>query len=133
MGFPGETEERFQNTMRMIEELPFAYLHVFNYSERPGTEAVRLPGKVQKAESKKRAVALKKLALEKTTAFRERFLGETRWILVEAKREREAGLLKGHTDNYIPVLMEGGDEMMNRLQAVRLVRMEGLRVFGEFS
>ncbi len=131
-GFPGETAERFQKTLELVEELPFAYLHVFHYSERPGTDAVNLPDKIPTAVSQERAKQLKELGLKKTEDFRKRFLGTSRVILVEGKRDRATGLLKGHTDNYIPVLAEGNSEMMNRLAVVRLTRMEGLRVFGEF-
>lgn len=130
-GFPGEDEENFKKTISMIEELPFAYLHVFNYSERPGTDAVKLSGKVSKKVREDRAKKLKETGLKKSLEFREKFMGTTREVLVEGKRDKGSGLLKGHTDNYIPVLMEGGDGAMNCLKQVRLHRMEGLTVFGE--
>jgi len=132
-GFPGETEDRFRQTVAFIESLPFAYLHVFSFSERPGTVAPSLPDKVAKNVRRRRSEALKALGLRKSREFRERSLGSEREVLVEEQRDRETGSLKGHTDNYIPVLMEGGDDRKNRLARVRLTRIEGLKVFGEFT
>ena len=56
VGFPGEGEKEFDNTLRLIAELPVAYLHVFPYSERPGTVASRLPGRVDEAVKKEAQV-----------------------------------------------------------------------------
>jgi threonylcarbamoyladenosine tRNA methylthiotransferase MtaB len=133
VGFPGETKEMFQETARMIQGLPFAYLHVFHYSERPGTEAVRLPHKVPPQVGKERAEELKAIGLQKSLKFRKRFIGSNRDVLVEKKRDRKTGLLKGNTDNFIPVFLERGEETKDRLKKVRLTRMEGVQVFGRIS
>lgn len=132
-GFPGESEESFQKTLRLVEELPFAYLHVFQYSERPGTDAAGFSPKVPASIGKERAETLKALALKKMEIFRKGHLGTEREILVEKARERGTGLLKGHTDNFIPVLMEGEDERKYKIEKVLLTRMEGTEVHGRFS
>lgn len=132
-GFPGETVERFQCTVRMIETLPFAYLHVFHYSERPGTDAVNLPDKVPVQAGKERAEELKAIGLQKTVEFRKRFIGSAREVLVEEKRDRETGLRQGHTDNYIPVFLEQGEGTRNKFEKVLLTRMEGAKVFGRIT
>lgn len=73
-GFPGETEEEFRQTYDFIERMPFTYLHVFTYSERPGTPASALP-QVLLAERKRRTHLLRELADKKNLAYRERQIG----------------------------------------------------------
>jgi threonylcarbamoyladenosine tRNA methylthiotransferase MtaB len=75
VGFPGETEADFEATRRFIEEMPFTYLHVFTYSERPGTPAEAMPGPVPIAERKRRNAALRELGAVKNREFRRRFIG----------------------------------------------------------
>lgn len=74
-GFPGETEEQFENTMELCRRLPLTYGHVFPYSERPGTRAVELDGVVDVPVRKDRAARLRKLVNEKKNAFQKRLLG----------------------------------------------------------
>jgi threonylcarbamoyladenosine tRNA methylthiotransferase MtaB len=74
-GFPGETEEDFAETVRFIEELPFTYLHVFTYSERPGTPAAGYADSVPMGVRKERTRALRALAEHKNRAFRQRMVG----------------------------------------------------------
>lgn len=118
-GFPGEGEQQFENTVALLRELPVAYLHVFPYSERPGTAAAGLPEKVDEAAKKKRAAVLRALGVEKRQAFAGRFVGTRQVVLVEEGRDRKTGRLKGFTGNYIPVLLrDGGRELMNRFADV---------------
>jgi threonylcarbamoyladenosine tRNA methylthiotransferase MtaB len=114
-GFPGEGDHEFQNTMALLRELPVAYLHVFPYSERPGTEAAGMPGKVEERVRAARAAALRDLGLAKREAFVKRLSGSRQVVLVEESRDRKTGRLKGFTGNYIPVCLQGGGRsMMNR-------------------
>lgn len=76
-GFPGETDSEFQETLEFVSRMPFTYLHVFTYSERPGTPAASLPGRVPWQLRKERTRQLRRLAAEKNLAFRKRFLGRT--------------------------------------------------------
>ncbi len=77
VGFPGETEADFEDSRRFIEGLPFTYLHVFTYSERPGTPAAQDPGAVPMAVRKRRNHVLRDLAESKNLEFRERMVGRT--------------------------------------------------------
>jgi threonylcarbamoyladenosine tRNA methylthiotransferase MtaB len=77
VGFPGESNADFEESRRFIEELPFTYLHVFTYSERPGTPAAEEPGSVPMAVRKDRNRVLRDLAAAKNRAFRERMVGGT--------------------------------------------------------
>jgi threonylcarbamoyladenosine tRNA methylthiotransferase MtaB len=116
VGFPGEKEKEFDNTLRLIAELPVSYLHVFPYSERPGTVASGLPGKVDEAVKKRRGEILRKLGKEKRDAFNLRFVGKRLSILVEDKKGKDTGFMKGFSDNYIPVVIENGNSsLVNRV------------------
>ncbi len=76
-GFPGETDSEFQQTLEFVSRMPFTYLHVFTYSERPGTPAASMPGRVSWEARKERTRELRRLAAEKNLAFRRRFAGRT--------------------------------------------------------
>jgi threonylcarbamoyladenosine tRNA methylthiotransferase MtaB len=115
-GFPGEGDLEFENTLELLRGLPVAYLHVFPYSERPGTEAATLPGKVDGPLRARRAAELRALGLAKREDFAKQAVGSRQTVLVEGSRDRKTGRLKGFTGNYIPVLLtEGSNESMNRL------------------
>ncbi|MCS7041737.1 MAG: tRNA (N(6)-L-threonylcarbamoyladenosine(37)-C(2))-methylthiotransferase MtaB [Bryobacteraceae bacterium] len=76
-GFPGETEAEFEETLEFVARMPFTYLHVFTYSERPGTPAAAMPGPVPWEVRKERTRRLRQLAAEKNLAFRRRMIGRT--------------------------------------------------------
>jgi len=115
-GFPGEEDREFENTAELLRELPVAYLHVFPYSERPGTKAASMPGKIDGGLRAQRAAALRALGLAKRADFARRAVGRRQTVLVEGSRDRKTGRLKGFTGNYIPVLLTGGSkDLMNRL------------------
>ncbi len=133
-GFPGEGEREFENTASFLRELPVAYLHVFPYSERPGTAAAALSEKVGEPVKKRRAAVLRSLGVEKRQAFAKRFVGTRQTVLVEEGRDRKTGRLKGFTGNYIPVLLrEGGREMMNRFVDVVIESAEAGMAEGRVS
>ena len=104
VGFPGETEERFQNTVDLISSLPLTYLHVFPFSKRKGTPAAQLPGEVRDEEIKTRAERLRTLGKEKRMAFYQGFVGKEIAVLVE-DREKGGKGWRGLTRNYIPVFL----------------------------
>jgi threonylcarbamoyladenosine tRNA methylthiotransferase MtaB len=96
-GFPGETEADFEENRRFVADLPFAYLHVFTYSERPGTPAAEDPDAVPMAVRKERNRALRELAAAKNRAFRESMVGKT----LSAVTLHETGMAL--TENYLKV------------------------------
>lgn len=106
-GFPGETDKAFANTLRLIEELPVAYLHVFPFSPRPGTPASAMPGEVPEAEKRRRVERLRGLSAEKRRAFAGAFIGTPLAVLVEGKKDPSTGCLTGFSDNYIPIVCRG--------------------------
>ncbi len=104
VGFPAETDERFENTYRFLSDLPVAYLHAFTYSERPHTAAVEQRdrmggGPVPKPERARRNRRLRVLSQKKTHAFYAAHLGDVRPVLWEGAEK--GGAMYGFTDNYV--------------------------------
>jgi threonylcarbamoyladenosine tRNA methylthiotransferase MtaB len=128
-GFPGETNAAFENTCRLIEELPLSYLHVFPFSARPGTAAWDFPDKVPAGIIKERCRRLRRLGSLKRLDFHRGFIGRTVEVLVEQRRDPKNGLLKGISSNYLPVLFEGDDRAMNRLVRVVVNRADAARLW----
>ena len=118
VGFPGEDQVAFARTCELIADLPLAYLHVFPFSARPGTPAFHYPDHVPAPTIKARTARLRALGREKRRAFLQVNMGCTHDVLVEHKRDRHTGWLKGLTANYIPTLLEGDDRLMNRIVTV---------------
>ncbi len=104
-GFPGETDEDFEETVRLIEELPFTYLHVFSFSARPGTEAWKLGGRVEPPEVRERARRLRRIAQEKVAAFRASQSGKRLRALTLARSG--ADWTEALTGNYLKVRIPG--------------------------
>lgn len=115
IGFPGETESLFENTFALIQDLPLTYLHVFPYSPRPGTPAATYPDPVAKEVAKERCARLRKLAEKKRLDFARKLCGTTAQVLIEQKRDRKTGLLKGLSGNYQTVYLEGPDTLKNKV------------------
>ncbi len=105
VGFPGETEDEFEESMALVGEIPFARLHVFGYSPRPGTVAAQMAGQLPAAVIRGRSQQMRSLGAEKQEAFLRRFLGRTMDVLWESPAG--GGRWRGHTDNYIPVTAAG--------------------------
>ncbi len=131
VGFPGETEERFRNTYSLIESLPLTYLHVFNFSPRKGTVAADFPHQVDGETKNERSEKLRISGVDKSRRFRERHRDREATVLVESTRDKETGVLKGLTDNYIQVLMEGGDELANQVVRVKLTGLKNKGMHGD--
>jgi threonylcarbamoyladenosine tRNA methylthiotransferase MtaB len=131
VGFPGETEGAFENTCRLIEQLPVAYLHVFPFSLQEKTPAATLEDRVPPETIKRRCRQIREIGETKRRRFYEKAVGSILGVLIEGKRDRATGYLKGLTSNYIPVLVKGGDELMHRVIQARVTKTNHGRVFGE--
>jgi threonylcarbamoyladenosine tRNA methylthiotransferase MtaB len=120
VGFPGESEAEFDESYDFCRNMGFANLHVFPYSARPGTAALRLGDGVEDGEKKRRIRLMLNLAKESGRRFRERFLGRTVNVLWEGRKD---GVCFGLTDNYLRVRLSGGDAPANELVATRLTAL----------
>jgi threonylcarbamoyladenosine tRNA methylthiotransferase MtaB len=133
VGFPGESEEEFSQTVTFLEESPFTYFHVFPYSVRSGTTAAKFPDKVPQPVIDTRSRHIRKLGEAKKAAFAHNFVGQTLPVLFEHARDRNTGLLKGYSRNYIRVLAEGGDTLMNHEVPVTIERTNGETAWGTIN
>ena len=118
VGFPGETEACFEETVRFLDELPAAYFHVFTYSERPETPAAGLPGAVPKQTRHRRNAALRALSDRKREAFHRSLVGTTAAVLLED--EVTDGFRYGFSGNYARVGIPAGGSTANTMAAVRV-------------
>ena len=130
IGFPGESESAFKNTYKLVEKLPISYLHVFPFSARPGTKAADLPDKVDAGIIKDRCKRMRILGNEKRLKFYRTFIGQVLPILIETDREASTNLLKGISSNYLPVLIDAGDKLKNKIVDVKIQKLEGMKLFG---
>jgi threonylcarbamoyladenosine tRNA methylthiotransferase MtaB len=117
VGFPGETEEAFENTFRFVEEMEFSRLHVFRYSPRDGTRAAEMNGRVPEGVKAQRSKRMKELGIRLMRRFAEKMIGFTVPVLVESRR---CGDLIGFTDNYVEVKLTGGDALRGAIVPVRI-------------
>jgi threonylcarbamoyladenosine tRNA methylthiotransferase MtaB len=123
-GFPGETEERFMETVDFLKELDVNYLHVFTYSERDNTTAVRMDEVVPMDVRRERTRKLQILGEKKKRAFYQANLGTTQTVLVEHE-VNEDGRLEGFTDNYVRVTLPFNESLKNQLVTVTLRAIDG--------
>ncbi|WP_372682337.1 tRNA (N(6)-L-threonylcarbamoyladenosine(37)-C(2))-methylthiotransferase MtaB [Desulfosarcina sp.] len=123
IGFPGETDQAFENTYALIRSLPVAYLHVFPFSAREGTPAFSFEGQVPAQVIKNRCARMRRLGAKKRREFYHGHVGKVVTVLVEAARDRTTGRLKGFSDNYIPVCFDGPDDLINTFQPVDIQRL----------
>lgn len=122
VGFPGETDELFLKTYQLLSELDISYLHVFTYSERPGTEAVDMQGVVPQNVRNKRSKMLRGLSVKKRRAFYESQLGKEHTVLFEG--ENKKGYIHGFTENYIKVKFPWDPALVNTLHKVKLTTID---------
>lgn len=113
VGFPGEGEAEFQNTVRLVEELPFSYLHVFSYSDRPKTTGLKLPNKNSPETIKDRSDFMHELGEKKRRVFAEKHIGKPVEVLVE--RRDENGLWNGFTSQYLKVYFRDENQLQNQI------------------
>ncbi len=131
VGFPGETEKDFESTLHLLDSLPFAYFHVFPFSERKGTPAIKLNHKVHSKAKKERSQILRQLSQEKRASFYQSFIGKVRPVLFETPRV--TGEPVGYTDNYIKVCLSDspGRVLTNQIVPVQFLEYQEEVVVGQ--
>ena len=130
VGFPGETDADFKDSLEFVEKIGFSQLHVFRYSPRKGTPAATYPDQVPPHVSAERSSAMIKLGNQLNKSFRKRMLGKQKNVLVEESREGPKNFLAGFTDNYLRVLLDAPDSTINQILQVKLTTLDDEFVYG---
>jgi threonylcarbamoyladenosine tRNA methylthiotransferase MtaB len=128
VGFPGETETAFRNTLAVATDLPFSYLHVFPYSPRPGTAAMRLNQRVPSAPVKERSDLLLDLDRAKRLAFHNKQIGKTVSVLFESAAQDSHRI--GTTPNFTRVAITDSADLQNRIIPVTITAATDRCTFG---
>ena len=133
VGFPGEEERHFEESLQFIQEMRFESGHVFAYSPRPGTPAALLPGRVPDQELKRRSQRLRAVLAEQGREYRQSFIGSELQVLWESSKQTGDGMwqLRGLSDNYLKVVSTSPVDRWNRIDRVRIARIEKDNMFGE--
>jgi threonylcarbamoyladenosine tRNA methylthiotransferase MtaB len=118
VGFPGETDEDFQETRHFLHDLEVSYLHVFTYSERENTRAIGMSPVVPVSIRNERNKVLRNLSFQKLQYFTSLHAGQTRKVLFERSRDKD--MMEGFTDNYIKVTVPYREQWVNRIVDWRL-------------
>jgi threonylcarbamoyladenosine tRNA methylthiotransferase MtaB len=130
VGFPGETDEQFENTCRFIRSSPVNYLHVFSYSDRKGTVASSMTHKIDPQTIHRRSDMLHDLGKEKWSEYMCRFVSKKLSVLIENRRDKKTGRLTGLSGNYIRVLLDGDDSLKNRIVPIHILARIEDKLFG---
>lgn len=117
VGFPGETEENFKETLATLEELKFSAIHIFPYSQRTGTPAATYPNQVLPEIKKERVHRVQELEKKLSEAYRRRFLGKSVRVLLE---EEKNGCFEGLSDEYIRVYLKGEGIERGKIYSVKI-------------
>lgn len=132
VGFPGETDAEFTQSLAFVQAMGFARLHVFPYSPRPGTPAAGMPYQISPSLKAERARAMRDVAAAGSRAFCRQFVGRTVEVLWESSRPEEGGpIWSGLTDNYLRVYTAGPADLAGTLTPARLVALAGDGLWGE--
>jgi threonylcarbamoyladenosine tRNA methylthiotransferase MtaB len=122
VGFPGETEEEFLKTYRFLNELNISYLHVFTYSERAKTGAIKMENSIPMEVRRERSKRLHILSEKKKRAFYEENIGKIAIALMEA--DNNDGFMHGFTANYIKVKLPFNENLINKMVSVKLEKID---------
>lgn len=123
VGFPGETEDDFNDSCQIIKDVGFSHVHTFKYSVRSNTRAETLPDHIPEKIRQERSRVIRDLALELKLKYRKSFLGKQQTVLVE--KVNRQGLAKGYGEHYIPVEFPVSDSDTNYFRKVSITQITG--------
>ncbi len=128
VGFPGESDNNFTETLHFIDKLNISYLHVFTYSERANTRAINFENKVDKKIRSNRSLVLRNFSKKILEKHQNKFIKSSRPVLFEYLKNDK---IFGYTDNYIKVAVEADHTIINTIQNVKLCSSNGNYIIGE--
>jgi len=129
VGFPGETTVAFEQTCHFIEALPLSYLHIFPYSDRPGTLSEKLPDKIDSATKKERVALLLEIARQKRQDFFDSWVGKTDQVIFEECKEKDVWI--GKSTHYLPVRVKTSRNLEGKILNVEITSAAPSHVWGK--
>lgn len=133
IGFPGESNNNFKNTVGFVKNILPARVHIFTFSKRPGTAAWDMERAIDHDTLKRRFYELQIASFGASYMYRLRFFGLKLDVLVETKRDRLSGWLCGYSDNYIRVQFQGDDSLMKRIVPIKINDVNLIRTLGLYE
>jgi len=133
VGFPGETESAFNNTIRLIKEVLPLKVHIFPYSDRKGTFASRIKEKTNSEAIWARKKRLSKVCESCALEFKKKFIGRSMEVLIDSREDAGSKLLLGYTSNYIRVAVKPKNDLGNAFICLRLKSIEKNYVCSKLS
>ena len=130
VGFPGESEEEFAQTLDFLRRCAFSAMHIFPYSKRPGTPAAAMPDQLPNAVKEARAKEAAEIAAQMERRYLEQWVGTQAEVLFEEEKD---GLWWGHTTRYCRVGVRSGDNLHNQLRTVEVAGVEGSALLGTLA
>lgn len=127
VGFPGETQEEFEQTCRFVESIAFARVHIFAYSRRRGTNADRMPNQIDNTTKNQRSKIMQEICHRAACEYASRYVGQTVSVLLETPYPD--GYIDGHTDTYLNVMVKT-DKPEGSLVSVRITDCQNDQLFG---
>jgi threonylcarbamoyladenosine tRNA methylthiotransferase MtaB len=128
-GFPGEDEEMFKNTLRLVTDFDFIKTHVFTYSDRKKTAANKMKPKITDRIKKQRSAVLKNASYDSATRFLSKFKNKELNVLIEQKVDKESGLLGGYSQNYIKTLVKNAtNNLRGKITRVKVSDLDNNQV-----
>ncbi len=130
IGFPGESEFAFENTIKAIKKIAPGRSHIFRYSQREGTEAFNMKDQTPRNVMKKRLVKMKEVTGKSSFEYRNKFLGKTLPVLIHKMKDKKNNLYSGYTDTYIEVSFAAEKNSINQIVPVKITKVTESATFG---
>ncbi|MBT4790942.1 MAG: tRNA (N(6)-L-threonylcarbamoyladenosine(37)-C(2))-methylthiotransferase MtaB [Halobacteriovoraceae bacterium] len=127
VGYPGETDKQFQETFDLLSDLPITHFHVFPYSKRKNTTAVKMENHIQNDVKKQRVKTLINLGEEKLASFAKKMIGSESLVLFEREKD---GYFHGYTSHYLKVRLRSDSNLKNEILSLKLSAIEGTNLTG---
>jgi threonylcarbamoyladenosine tRNA methylthiotransferase MtaB len=118
VGFPGESQEDFQETVKIAGEIGFSHIHTFKYSVRQGTRAERMPDQIPEKIKNQRSAVIRDISEANKIAYHQKFIGQSQRVLIEKINAK--GIAKGYGEHYIPVEFKAADSSKNSFVDVNI-------------
>ena len=128
VGFPGETEEEFQQTYEFLKKIQFYKMHIFKYSSRTGTVAAKMKNQIDGNTKEERSNILLGLSDRNEIEYNRQYIGKKVNVLIE---EKEGEYWKGHTTNYMVVKIQSDENLENKIEQVKITDLDGIELIGE--